>query len=392
MRGLFPTNSGARRKARWTLAIVTALLAISTSIYAITRTEAPNAPTVVAYELAPADVFVVKPQAMTRALRLSGTLGPVRHSVVKARSVGVVLEVRAHEGERVRRGATLVRIDPANLQAELEVRMAALRKAQAELALATKNRDNSVALLAQKLISQNAFDQTIAAYETGVANEQTAAAQLRLAQIALNDTEIRADFDGVVATRKIQVGERVMPDAVLLTIVDLALMQLEALVPVADIPTVRVGQPAHFRVDGFGAREFVGRVERISPQAEPGTRSLTVYLSVANADAVLKGGMFADGELILQHTAPLLAIPTTAIRTINLSDTVLALEDGVVVERHIVRGDVFPAAGLTAVREGLTESAVIIVGSTMLKPGMQAKLTTDSKLSSLQKDGAKARS
>jgi len=329
----------------------------------------------VEYELAPSDVVVIEPKPLTRTLRLSGSLTPLRHAVIKSHSVGTLIEMRVNEGDRVREGALIARIDPRNLQAELDARVAALHKAQADLALAAKNRDNSIVLLNQRLISQNAFDQNEAAYAASLANEQAAAAQLRLAQIALDDTEIRAEFSGVVAARHVQAGERVMPDTPLVTVVDLSTMQLEALVPVADVPSVQVGQAARFTVDGFGERQFTGTVERINPQAQSGTRSLAVYLTVANADSSLKGGMFAEGDLLLQRTSPVIAVPSVAVHNDEEGSYVLSLKEGVVARTPVKLGANFAESQLTVIDNGLEDAMQIIVApASTLKPGARAKL------------------
>ena len=362
-----------------------AALAVATGgVYAVAGGSSPQAATQsnsddnsIEYELAPSDVLVVQPQPLTRTLRLSGSLAPLRHAVVKSHSVGTLIDIRVDEGDRVRAGALIARIDPRTLQAELDARKAALHKAQADLVLAAKNRDNSIVLLERKLISQNAFDQTEAAYAANVANEQAAQAQVRLAQIALADTEIRADFGGVVAARHVQSGERVMPDTPLVTVVDLSTMQLEALVPVADVPSIEVGQAARFTVDGFGVREFTGRVERINPQTQTGTRSLAVYVTVPNSDSALKGGMFAEGDLVLQRTAPLIAVPSVAVRGDEQGSYVLALKDGVIARTPITPGASYPDSQLTVIEAGLEQAIEVIVApATTLKPGARAKVTS----------------
>jgi RND family efflux transporter MFP subunit len=354
---------------------VLGLVAVSGTLYAVTRDTSVKDKAAIVYELASGDVVTAHPQTLTRTLRLSGSLTPSRHAVVKSRSSGVILELHVDEGDRVRAGTVLARIDSRNLQAELDARNAALRKAQADLLLASKNRDNSVTLLKQKLISQNSFDQTEAAFAVARANEEAAQAQVRLAIIALADTEIRADFDAVVAARQVQVGERVMSDTALLSLVDLRQMQLEALVPVADVPAIKTGQAARFTVDGFGEREFTGQVVRINPQTEQGTRSLTVYLTVANLDGALKGGMFAEGELLLEQTQPLLALPNAAIRSDADGTYVLSLHDGIVARTTVRPGPVFAAAGVTVVEQGIGAGTQIIVSpAATLKPGAKAKV------------------
>jgi RND family efflux transporter MFP subunit len=345
------------------------------TIYALSR-EPEHKPTqTLVYELATADVLTVHPQSLTHSLRLSGSLAPMRHAVVKSHSVGTLLELAVNEGDQVRKGKLLAQIDPRNLQADLDSRTAALRKSQADRVLATKNRDNSVALLDRKLISQNSYDQTVAAYDVAVANEQAAEAQVRLAENALHDAGIRADFDGVVAARHVQVGERVMPDTALLTLVDLSKMQLEALVPVAEVPSIRVGQAAHFKVDGFGDREFTGQVERINPQTQQGTRSLTVYVTVENTDGSLKGGMFADGELVLQQSQPLMAVPKTAVRSDAQGKYVLAVKNDTVVRAPVEAGVEYAESELAVIEKGLADSDLVIVApASTLKPGVRVKL------------------
>jgi membrane fusion protein (multidrug efflux system) len=361
---------------KWLIAAaVVGVIAVSGSIFALTRDGASKTEKPVVYELAATDVKTVKAEPLVRTLRLSGSLSPLRHALVKSHSQGTVLEIRVHEGDRVRAGELLARIDPRNLKAELDSRVAALRKSEADLVLATKNRDNSVRLLDQKLISQNAFDQTEATYESSVANKQAAEAQVRMAEIALNDTEIRAEFDGVVATRTAQVGERVMPDSPLLSLVDLSTMELEALVPMADIPSIKAGQAAHFKVDGFGEREFSGRVERINPQAQTGIRSLTVYLTVANPDAALKGGMFAEGDLVVNRTEPVYALPHSAIRRDADKSYVLVVKDGAIARRDVVVSERFDDIGRSVVQQGLSDDLQVVVAPiATLKPGVSVKL------------------
>lgn len=375
MRRLLPTNAIVRRTVLITAGVLGSL-AIAGSLFAISG-DSKTKPVAVTpvFELTATDVMTVRPQSLLRTLRISGSLTPVRHATIKSRSAGTLLEIRAHEGQRVRSGALLVRIDPRNAQAELSMREAALRKAQADLSLAAKNHDTSFSLLKNKLISQNSFDQIVATLDASVANQDAAAAQVQLAKNALEDTEIRADFDGVVATRNVQVGERVTPDMPLLSIVDLSQMQLEALVPAADVPGIKASQTARFKVDGFGERTFTGRVERINPQTESGSRSLTVYIAVVNADGALKGGMFAEGDLVLAQTLPVLAVPHEAIRTTADQHYVLVLENDTVSKRAVEVGESFSTPGLTVIHKGLAEAMQVIVAPiTALKPGMRAKL------------------
>ena len=187
-------------------------------------------------------------------------------------------------------------------------KLAAVEKARADLDLAKLNRDKNRTLLEQKYISQNTYEATESAYAASVASFKLAEAQARLAKISLDDAVIRAPFAGTIATRLVQPGEKVSPDSAIVTLVDLRQMVLEAAVPAAEIPSVRVGQTARFTVGGFGEREFTGEVQRINPVTSEGSRAITIYIAVPNADRALKGGMFAQGQLTLDSTQPVLAV------------------------------------------------------------------------------------
>jgi RND family efflux transporter MFP subunit len=150
-------------------------------------------------------------------------------------------------------------------------------------------------------------------YEAAEANMRSADAQMRMAQKAITDAEIRAPFPGIVAKKIVNAGEKVGVDSPLFQLVDLGIMEIEAPAPASEVPAVRVGQVVTFRVDGFGDRTFDGRVERINPMTEQGSRSITLYISVANRDGVLRGGMFARGRSPSKSARPEV-VPATAIR------------------------------------------------------------------------------
>jgi biotin carboxyl carrier protein len=200
-------------------------------------------------------------------------------------------------------------LDTADLKSRVDAQVATLEESRAKETLARKNRENNQALLRQNFISQNAFDTTQSTYEAAAAGVRSAEAQVRIAEKALQDAVVRAPFAGVVSRRMVSVGEKVGIDSPMFTVVDLGRMEIEAPAPAAEIPSVKVGQLAHFRVDGFGERNFEGRIERINPAADPGSRSITLYVAIANRDGILKGGMFAKGQLILDKAPAAPVVP-----------------------------------------------------------------------------------
>ncbi len=326
-------------------------------------------------ELAQADIASVELKALSRTLPLSGSLSPLVQATVKSKVSGEVLEVAVREGQTVKRGDLLARIDIKNQRAQFDGQSAALEKARADLKIAKTNRDNSELMLKEKFISKNAYDSATSTYESAAASVRVAEAQARLAQIGLDDAVVRAPIAGIVSKRLTQPGEKVSQDSPLLAIVDLGKLELEAPAPASEIPSVKIGQLAHFRVGGFGERVFEGRVERINPTTEEGSRSIKLYLAVDNSDGALRGGMFAQGQLVLDKTDPVPAIPVAAVRSEAGVTYVLALEAGKLVRRAVTLGLHTEDESLVEVREGLAPGAQIIVAKIdALKPGMDVVL------------------
>jgi len=159
----------------------------------------PDATKTAPLELSRVDVSVVQPRVLTRLLPISGSLAPVVQATVKAKVGGEVQELSVREGQDVREGEAIARLDTRNLQAQYDRELAAVDKARADLELATLNREKNRSLLEQKFISQNTFEQTESAYAGSVANLKLAEAQARLAKINLDDAVIRAPFSGTIA-------------------------------------------------------------------------------------------------------------------------------------------------------------------------------------------------
>jgi RND family efflux transporter MFP subunit len=326
-----------------------------------TPATAPAATDTPPIELAAVDVATVAPQSLSRSLPLSGSISPIVTATLKSKVGGEVELVPLREGQDVREGEVLARIDTRNLQAQYDRQVAAVERAKADLDLATLNRDKNRVLLEKHYISQNTYEATESAYAGMVANLKLAEADARLAKISLEDAVVRAPFAGTIAKRHVQPGEKVSMDSNIVTLVDLRQMVLEAAVPAADIPAVRIGQPARFRVGGFGAREFTGEVQRINPVTADGSRAITLYIAVANPERTLKGGMFAQGALTLEQSEPVLAVPQRAVHEEAGAAYVYTLRDDKIVRTAVKVGAASPGSTLVEVREGLAAGDRVII-------------------------------
>jgi RND family efflux transporter MFP subunit len=299
------------------------------------------------------DLARVERKALARWLPLSGTMQPVHQATVKAKVAGEVRHLGVREGETVKAGQVLARIDTTDLETKLVERVGALESARAQLKLAEKTRAMNNRLLSEKFISQNAFDGSESSHSVALGNVKSAEAQVHLAQNAIRDATVVSPLSGIVAKRHAQPGEKVAFDAPIVTVVDLRELELAALVPAVDVPELRVGMPVELSVDGFGDRKFTGRIERINPSTEPGTRAINVYVALANAEATLKSGMFATGRIAIASSAPAPTLPLAALRTEAGQTYVWTIDNGKLVRRIVLVGRRDEEAGLFEVKTDL---------------------------------------
>ena len=322
--------------------------------------EAADKAAIVTLEFAAADLAFVEPAALTRWLPLSGTLQPVDQTAVKAKVSGEIRQVTVRDGEAVRAGQVIVRFDTADLESRLTDRIGALESSRAQLAMAEKTRTQNQLLLKQNFISQNAYDNAESNLSVTQGTLNSNEAQAQLARNALRDAVVTAPLSGIVAKRHVQPGEKVSFDAPLVTIVDLARMELRAMVPANDIPEIVVGMNVDLAIDGFGDRRFTGTIERINPTTEAGTRAILVFIHIPNPDAALRGGMFGTGKVTLAAGAPVPTLPAIAIRTEAGQNFVWTIEKGKLARRIVTVGRRDDTAGRVEIKTSLPSDIPIL--------------------------------
>lgn len=311
-------------------------------------------------ELLADDVTVATMRPLQRLLHVTGSLRPVAYATVKARSAGEVRELAVREGEAVRAGQLLGRIDTTEL--DLRVRAASdnVAAARGQVDIARKNRDNNRALFERGFISATSLQNAEAQLVTAQATMDANSAALDLARKALADAAVLAPIDGVVAARLVQPGERVTIDARLLDIVDIRQLELEASVPASEISQVRVGQTVQVQPEGQ-ATALVGKVVRVNPTNLAGSRSYLVYVQLPNPEQRLRAGLFAEAAIVLEQRSAVLTLPATAVRQGAAGPTVLAIEDGKLVEHAVATGQTSDdAGGSIEIRAGLGAGAQVV--------------------------------
>jgi RND family efflux transporter MFP subunit len=332
-------------------------------------------------EFLPSEIFTAKPLDIQQTLSLSGALRAVDISSVKARVAAEVREIPVREGDAVRAGQIVARMDVTEFQARVDQARGTLNAARAQLDIATKNRDNNRALVEKGFISKNAFDNSASQYATAEANVEAAKGALDVVQKLVNDTVIRSPIAGVVAMRYVQAGEKVSADNKLLDIVNLQKMELEAAVPTNDITNVAIGQRVTLRIEGL-PQTIEGKVVRINPATQSGSRSVLVYVQIANPQNQLRSGMFAEAQLILKTKTGVLALPQNAIRKDGNGTYVYVVEGGVLARKPVTIGMSGRTSDdyMTEVLSGI-DFGTQVVGTDMgsLRPGTHVRINAPSK-------------
>lgn len=378
----FQTPAGIRRPSRTVMFALLLALAgggfyvagnmSTTSASPVNPSKTPDV-----LELLPRDIALATVQNIQRTIPLTGTIQPLNQTEIMSQQASEIREVLVREGESVRRGQILARLDTADLDARLRDKLGALAVGQAQLALAQKNLRMNSEMLQSNFISQNAFDSVQNGYQVSEATLVSLQAQVSQARKALAETVIRSPINGVVAERMAQPGLAVSANTKLFTVQDLSVMNVEAPVPASDIPAVEIGQQARLKIEGFGDREFIGKVDRINPSTENGSRSIVVHLRVANTEGQLRGGMFAQGSLGVSEAIPTIVIPQDALHEQGQTSHVFLLDKGKLLEQRIRVGIRDASSDVIEVKSGLSLGSQVVVGNiSNLRNGQAVRIAT----------------
>ncbi|NBU89423.1 MAG: efflux RND transporter periplasmic adaptor subunit [Betaproteobacteria bacterium] len=320
-----------------------------------------SAPAPAALELGDDDTVTASVTELAQGVDVSGTVKAVNSAYVKARQPADILSVAVREGDAVRAGQVLAQQDPTEFDLRLRQAEQQAQAARAQLDIAQRTQTNNKALVAQGFISPTALEASTSNEAAALATLNAAQAAVDLARKAKADLTLRAPISGQISQRLAQPGERAAVDARILEIVDLSRLEIEVALAPEDVAALKVGRPARLKVDGL-SQEMRGRVARINPAAQAGSRTVSVYVAL-DPHPALRQGLFARGRVELDRKR-VLTVPTTAVRVDRARPYVLVLEGSRVVERPVdlgLRGDV---AGVESVQviTGLTEGARVLTG------------------------------
>lgn len=337
-----------------------------------TDTTAPPAPAAVS--VGAESVARVTVSEIRSGPSLSGELRAAREATVRAKLAGSVLNVTVEEGQAVSRGTVMARIEARPLEDALVSSQSGVRSAEQALSVAQREADRVATLVKGGALADR--DRELADSAVVGAQAQLADARARLASVRqqLDDTAVVAPISGVVSDRPANEGDVVSPGSPIATIIDPSSMRLEASVPSEFLSILKRDLPVEFEVRGYPGELFQGRVERISPAADPVTRQVTIFVAIPNLRGNLVAGLFAEGRVasLVRET---MVVPSTAVEFNAASPWVLRVRDGKAERVPVTLGVRDDRGERVEVRDGLLTGDVLLIGAARsITPGTPVSL------------------
>ena len=314
-------------------------------------------------------------EAITAEVRgvveLSGTIRSRRASVVASEVEGVVVELTARQGERVRRGAPLVKLRSETARLRLRAAEGELKEAEARLRLAESARDRARQLSAERVISDEQLDARLAEYEAGVGRVERLQAEVARLSDQLARTVVRAPFSGVVTRERVAPGEWIGSGGAVADLVDTEDLELELEVPEGMVGGVAVGEAVAVVFEALDGLEVAGRVRAVVPSARSQARTFPVLVEIPNSADRIGVGMLGHARLAVGEPRPAVLVPKDALVSQPRGDVVYVLdEDDRVTPVAVETGGA--RQGWIAIRGTVAAGArVVTLGNERLMPGQQ---------------------
>jgi RND family efflux transporter MFP subunit len=340
---------------------IAALVVLGTST-ACSQGKAEEAPAAApAVQIGAESVATVRTEEIRTGPVISGELSAATQATVRAQVGGSVVRMAFDEGEAVRKGAVLAQLEARDLKEALSSADVAVRAAEAALQLAQTEAQRAERLVAGGALAQRDLDNARNAVVN--AQSQLAAARSRAtsARAQLGDVVVRSPISGVISRKPANAGDVVTAGTELYTVIDPASMRLEASVPTDQIRDLRPGVPVVFTVRGYD-ETYTGKIDRVSPAADPGTRQVPIFVSVPNTSGRLIAGLFAEGR-VQTAVKKALVVPGTAIDTAGGSPTATRVKDGKAERVQVTLGLRDSGSERVEVVTGLADGDTVLIGA-----------------------------
>ncbi len=311
--------------------------------------------------LAPEDLVTVGRAGNASGPVITGSLQPEKRADLRAEVAAVVTQVLRGNGEAVKRGDLLMRLDDTAIRESLQSAEAGARAALQAFEQAERQVARLKTLQAQGMTSVQALDD--AEGRRNAAQSELVAARARVvsAQQQLRRTEVRAPFDGVVSDRKASVGDTAQVGKELLKVIDPRSMRFEGLVAADRMGEIRIGQAVVFRVAGVDGVDLRGKVQRIDAAANSVTRQVEVLVSFDDAARAPRvAGLYAEGRIEGSDAARPMLDESPIVRSGNQTHVWRLGKDARLVMAPVQLGERDPRTGEWPLQKGLAEGDRIL--------------------------------
>lgn len=312
-----------------------------------------------ALQLSAEDVHTVRNASLAGGPAITGSIQPERRADLRAEVQAVVLQVLKENGDTVRRGDLLVRLDDNAIRDALASAEAASRTAAQSLEQTGRQLERMKTLRASGMASAQALEDTEVRRNSAQSDLEAAKTRVAQARQQLQRTEVRAPFDGVVSDRKVSAGDTAQMGKELLKVIDPASMRFEGLVSADHIGAVQAGQAVSFRVNGYGDQQFAGKVRRVNPAANATTRQVEVLVDFTGQKQPRLAGLYAEGR-VETESATSLTIPATALVREGDKTSAWRVAGAKLEKAPIQVGERDPRTGDFPVKAGLAEGDKVV--------------------------------
>jgi RND family efflux transporter MFP subunit len=339
--------------------------------------------------VSPEDVLTVQSNALASGPVITGSIQPERKADLRAEVSAVVLQVLKENGEPVKRGDVLVKLDETSIRDSLMSAQEALRASTLAFEQSTRALDRLKTLRASGMTSAQALDDAEVRRNSAQSEVSAARARLATAQQQVSRTVVRAPFDGIVSDRKVSPGDTAGIGKELLKVIDPTSMRYEGRVSADKISTVKVGQRVSYHINGYGDRQFTGVVKRIDPAANPVTRQVEVLVGLTGEQPRVSG-LYAEGRIDAESSSVLM-VPESAL--VRSGDKTYAWK---VNGKSLSKADLQVGArdertGAYEVKSGLAAGDMVLrAPNSSLKDGQPGEMAGEAKTQSLASAGSPA--
>ena len=324
--------------------------------------------------IAPEDVLTVSSNALATGPSITGSIEPERRADLRAEVSAVVLAVLKENGDPVKRGDLLVRLDQTSIRDTLTAADASARAADQAYEQAERQYQRMATLKQTGVVSTQQLEDVEIRRNSAQSDRAAAHTRVVTARQQLERTEVRAPFDGIVSDRKVSAGDTAQVGKELLKVIDPSSLRFEGLVSADSVGELKAGQHVWFKVHGFSNEEFTGVITRVNPAANITTRQVEVLVAFdAGSKQPNVAGLYAEGHIETRSSAAL-SLPSASI--VREGDNAFAwrVSGDKLQKVALTLGDRDARTGAFALRGGLAEGDKVLryPGAT-LKDGQAVK-------------------